>query len=200
MAFTKTGKMVENFNSIDDKKEIDVIKLKNRNIDSSTLKTSNLSIIMAIKEDTLYIRHLKEQSITGGKEYGHYKIDPDMIDWNEFYLSEEEDKAKNDMMTGAAYLATGNAMQSYDHSQLYVILPFENPETGNEERIEFKLKNSKRVQMMQRFLEKNQEKAESQQKEQEKGKNQSPIEILKEKFAKGEITEEEFKNKKELLE
>lgn len=194
MGFTKAGRMVDNFDSIGSKGEIDVIKLKNRYIESSTLKTNNLSIIMAIKGEDLYIRHLKSQSLTGSKEYGHYRLTPDMIDWKEFYLSEEEDKAKNDMMTSAAYISTGNAMQSFDHSQLYIILPFENPETGEKERLEFKLKNSKRLQMMQRFLERNQEKAQSQENESSEENKDSPMEILKREYAKGEISEEEIKD------
>lgn len=199
MGITKTGKMVDNFDSISSKGEIDVIKLKNRYIESSTLNNNNLSIIVAIKGEDLYIRHLKSQSLTGGNEYGHYRITPDMIDWEAFYLSEEEDKAKNDMMTSAAYLSTGNAMQSFDHTQLYIILPFENPETGEKERIEFKLKNSKRLQMMQRFLERNQERAQSEEEESNKENDNSPMKILKKEFAKGEISEEEFERKKELI-
>ncbi|NMI89287.1 hypothetical protein GLU26_02150 [Nanohaloarchaea archaeon] len=199
MAFTKTGKMVENFDSIQSKDEIDVIKIKNTRIEDSSLNTSNLAIILAFKDDVLYLRHRKNNSIRGGgPEHGHLKIEPDMIDWQELYLSEEEDKAKNNMMTGAAYWGTGNAMQSFDYSQLYIELPFDNPETGEDERIKFKLKKDKRMKKMQRFLEKNKKRAEAEKSEEESSEH-SPLEILKKKFAKGEISEEEFKKKKNLL-
>lgn len=198
MAITKTGKMVENFDSIQGKKEIDVIKLKDTRIEDSTLSTNNLGIILAFKEDTLYLRYRKKNSIMGGVEHSHLKIEPDNIDWEELYLSEEEDKAKNNLMTSAAYLGTGNAMQSFDYSQLYIELPFENPETGENDRIKFKLKNDKRMKKMQRFLEKNKKRAEKQSSKEEES-DESPLEILKKKFAKGEISEEEFKTKKELL-
>lgn len=190
--------MVENFDSIQSKDEIDVIKIKNTRIEDSTLKTKNLAIILAFKEDTLYLRHRKKNSFTSGPEQGHLKIEPDKIDWQELYLSEEEDKAKNNLMTGAAYWGTGNAMQSFDYSQLYIELPFENPETGEDERIKFKLKNDKRMKKMQRFLEKNKKRAQKQNSEEDES-DESPLEILKKQFAKGEISEEEFKTKKELL-
>lgn len=184
-----------NFESVESQGDVTGVTVKGRRIKESSLNLAS-GLYMAYDEDFLYISYTPDSGgiISTGTE--NLKVPLENVKWDEIYISEEDKKDKKNFMTAAAYFGTGNAMQSYDYSRLYVRLPFNNPETSEEEFIEFKLKNEKRMKRIQRFLGKNKARMTNKNND---IRDKTPLEILKERFAKGEISEEEFKNKRELL-
>jgi hypothetical protein len=183
------------FEDVDYHDEVTGITIKGRRIEESSLNLAS-GIHMAYDEEFLYITYNIDSKGILSTKREKLKVSLDKIKWNEIYISEEDKKDKQNFMTAAAYFGTGNAMQSYDYSYLYVRLPFLNPDTSKEEFIEFKLKNEKRMKRIQRFLGKNKARITNKNTD---AREQTPLEILKERFAKGEIDEEEFQRKKSLL-
>jgi len=188
--------LVENFAELDE--DADFIVIKGRNIENCTIKDiggMNFGLHVAIDNENFYYRKTEELN-WGVDEHKYVKVPLDNINWSDIYISEEENKDKKNLATAGSWYASGNPMQSYDYSRLFISLPFEHPETGEEEVLEFKLKDENRNKSMQRFLEKNKQRARN---EQENNSDDSALEILKKEFAKGEINKEEFEEKKKLL-
>lgn len=189
--------LVENFADLDD--GADFLVIKGRNIENCTIENiggMGFGLHVAIDNENFYYRKTKGTGFWGSVEYKYVNVPLDNINWSDIYISEEENKDKKNLATAGSWYASGSPMQSYDYSRLFISLPFEHPETGEEEVLEFKLKDKNQNKSMQRFLEKNKQRARN---EKENNSDDSALEILKKEFAKGEIDKEEFEERKKLL-
>ena len=122
------------------------------------------------------------------------RIPFDEILFDEIKFSKKEDKDYQNLMTSAALFSGRGPVSTFSKEKTFIQLPYE-AEKGVK-RITLTLNDAKK------FLDILQENSPEGllKKSEKEGGEDSPLEILKKRFAEGEISEEEFKKKKEMLE
>lgn len=168
--------------------DFDSVKISKFTESESTFCDDDSSIRLGWDFNNFYFKYQKEDS-GFRSNYAYMKVPLDRVILGDLIVTKEKNKTLKNLLSITVPDTT-------DVSQLFVNLPFKHPETGEREEIEFVLKEEEWMKPFRRFI----RKIRKRMKKEEKDKNsEDPLKVLKTRFAKGEISEEEFIKKKELL-